>query len=313
MPHGGSGSDSTQTIAQEAAFAAEDTTETMVWVESDPEPPWGTSTPTWNDPYLDAENYISNTFDSLIGVTPQMGWYINPGRFFTTESHPSIFILSSDTMISAASWVDSISSAARDTIARTHHVACDGTSPLAEYRSVFLPDFPSRAFWVPQELQGAQRFGSYQPTMTDGAVDIGRRLLGEHTQSVTYADTTFQSERGEPFYSAHAVYDSLSNDLIHTALVLRNAGGELIAAKLFGPENYGCDGCAVPWRTDGFKALYSVLNAFHVPGFVYPLLMMDISTLEGRGISLVTFDSDGVYHELFKTEYVVTCITEGIY
>jgi len=61
----------------------------------------------------------------------------------------------------------------------------------------------------------------------------------------------------------------------------------------------------------GIDRLYDVENVFVIPGFPYPVLLLDTSTVEGRALSLVTFTPDGYYATYRIYEYVVNCILGG--
>ena len=75
-----------------------------------------------------------------------------------------------------------------------------------------------------------------------------------------------------------------------------------------GPDDPLCADCATPTYDDSLRGLFSVLNGFSLPGFRYPVLLRNTGTIEGRAISLVTFDEAGEYQEQREYEYVVTCI-----
>ena len=61
----------------------------------------------------------------------------------------------------------------------------------------------------------------------------------------------------------------------------------------------------------GLGRIYDVENVFVIPGFPYPVLLLNTSTVEGRALSFVTFTPDGYYAEDRIYEYVVNCILGG--
>ncbi len=60
-------------------------------------------------------------------------------------------------------------------------------------------------------------------------------------------------------------------------------------------------------RTQSASGLYRPLNMFELPGFAYPVLLLDTSTFEGRALSLMTFTPDGAVTQFRVYEYVINC------
>ena len=110
------------------------------------------------------------------------------------------------------------------------------------------------------------------------------------------------------FYSFAAAYDSATQALITSALILHDSTGAILAHATKDTAAFACDGCARPSYRDGLDALYYVVTEVELPGFPYPVLLLDTSTVEGRALSLVTFTPLGAYSEYRVYEYVVNCI-----
>jgi hypothetical protein len=124
---------------------------------------------------------------------------------------------------------------------------------------------------------------------------------------VRFRDTAVVVPRSGYFYTIDAVYDS-SGAILRDALVLFDSHGKVVATSVQADTGETCDGCGAITFNDGYWRLYNVLNAFVIPGFTYPVLFLDTSTVEGRALSLITFDTKGRYGSYRIYEYVVTCI-----
>ena len=123
-----------------------------------------------------------------------------------------------------------------------------------------------------------------------------------------YLDTAIEISGGSAPYSLTAAYNPSDRALFLSVIALHDSTGRVIASHFHEPEEFECDGCAPPEPSDGLFRLYPLLGGFASAGFAYPLLLLDTSTLESRGISLVTFGPHGDYSEHNVSEYVVTCI-----
>jgi hypothetical protein len=120
------------------------------------------------------------------------------------------------------------------------------------------------------------------------------------------SSTTIRRD-GTPYsYLLVALYDGPQNEISRTGIFLLEGKGHIIATKI-DDINGWCDGCAVPTSDGGIASVYSVVNMFTAPQFLYPLLMLDTSTLEGRSITLATFTPEKKYSDYLLYEYTVGC------
>ena len=67
-----------------------------------------------------------------------------------------------------------------------------------------------------------------------------------------------------------------------------------------------CDGCSPRYYEYGDIG-FNPMNMFELPGFSYPVMLLDRSTVEGRALSLLTFTASGKLDEFNVYEYVVNC------
>ena len=95
--------------------------------------------------------------------------------------------------------------------------------------------------------------------------------------------------------------------LVRRGLFLHAPNGTVIGSDVKRVEPMECDGCGTPTITDSFGTVFDVIQVLHLPGFPHPVLLLNTSTVEGRALSLTTFDDAGVYRSYRLYEYVVNC------
>jgi len=202
-----------------------------------------------------------------------------------------------------------------------YSVACDLTPNQSLY-SYSLPgavvDSTDRVFASispPPDDAGAGRVPVAIPAAILASLDDSLRT---GHPAATFRDTAFAAAAGEEYFSFHAVYDTSSTRdsevekqggryLVRQALALHAATGKVLGWTVSDIGEQMCDGCGIPGPEHNFRAVYDVVQVFRVPGLPHPLLLLDTSTVEGRALSLVTFDQAGAYSVYRDYEYVVGC------
>jgi len=252
--------------------------------------------------------YIDSVFQSVFGESPQMGWFLAP-HFIAAEKHARLYIYSTDSLITEGVYQRTLSPREHELLAHDHHLACDTKGALAEYRLGSTPDPRiERAFYTSKPPAGVIHAGLRLRSPTTNELRGVKSRLVVPQASVLYRDTVLAVTSVKAFYSVDAAYDSATHGLLRSALILHDSTGRVVAHRLEDSKAFECDGCGAPTYEEGLKRLYTVMNVFHVPGFAYPLLLLDTGTVEGRALSFVTFTPRGVYSEYRIYEYVVTCI-----
>jgi hypothetical protein len=252
--------------------------------------------------------YIAQVFVAEIGESPRMGWLVPPERVLAKERHHELFLYASSETPFRAQFSQLVSPAEHRLITRTYHVACESDSALAAYELSTPISAAGRVLYTS---------GSFAEKPLAGIVPIAvppeqlvqvSQLLEWPPDSSLQLHQAYGVALGYPFYSTHALYDSSTESLVQSALMLHDSKGNVIAWSVAEAREYECDGCAIPSRTDGLRVLYYVMNIYSLPGFLYPVLLLDSSTMEGRALSLVTFTPEGEQAEYRIYEYVVNCI-----
>jgi hypothetical protein len=137
-----------------------------------------------------------------------------------------------------------------------------------------------------------------------------KRLLGWPERGVLRRDAAIGVRPDSFYYSLHRLYDSKTGLLRHEALVLHRKGGGIVA-HVFEREvdrRGQCDGCAIPSYFPADTGVYRPLQAFELPGFAYPVLLLDSSTYEGEALSLLTFTPGGKVTRFVVYERVMHCV-----
>jgi hypothetical protein len=237
-----------------------------------------------------------------------VGWFLAT-NFIAAEKHPRLYIYSTDSLIREGVYQRTVSPSEHNLLAHEHHLACDSKGALAEYHLNSTPDPRiERAFYTSKPPGAVVHAGLGLRSPTTNELRGVRARLAIPQASVLYRDTVLVASSVKGFYSVDAAYDSSTHGLLKSALMLHDDTGHVVAYHLKDSEAFECDGCGAPTYEEGLNRLYRVLNAFHLPGFAYPILLLDTGTVEGRALSFVTFTPRGVYSEYRIYEYVVTCI-----
>lgn len=259
------------------------------------------------DPLHDADKFVENVFQRVLGTTPHMGW-LAPGRFIAEEQHPEVYIWSTDSVIMPVPFARSLSGDDHAKLAAESHLACDSKGPLAEYTdSVSATGVRHRAFYTSAAPPPDTRAGLVPRRLTSADLVRAHTLLGARSTSDGFLDTAFAASATGPFYSIDAAYDS-SHALRVVALILHDSSGAVVARQMDDATRFDCDGCGEVTSEAGLERVYDVRNIFVIPGFPFPVLLLDTSTVEGRALSFVTFTPDGYLATYRVYEYVVNCI-----
>jgi hypothetical protein len=256
-----------------------------------------------------SKDYVARVLESQLGQTPRMGWFVPPDRFYGPGRHQTAFVLSAAPIIERFPFVTQVDGATRAAISKQHGVACDAADTLSEYSGRAVAE-ASRALYVGRAFGGRVTVGAWRVTLSDSALAKARAfLMAGRAPAAFFRDTAVGVAPQLPVFSFHTAYDS-SGTLVRAGMFLHDRDGRILGREVETvSEETVCADCAVPSFQDaiGIAHRYRVLNAFELPGFRYPVLLLDTSTLEGRALSLVSFSPVGVASEFRIYEYVVNC------
>jgi hypothetical protein len=124
-----------------------------------------------------------------------------------------------------------------------------------------------------------------------------------------YVGTLYKCIQSGFGYLVEAVFDRKTKEVKWDHLVLLDSKGVVVAkkeTKYTGEEEF-CDGCGTPTFDYGSRQFYATYGLLESPLFKYPILLLDTSTVEGRAVSMGTFNLDGKFDEIRRYEYVVHC------
>ena len=257
---------------------------------------------------LDQGIYVEGMFRKVVGEVPGMGWFL-ASRFIAPEKHPRVYVWSVGSRITVARFRRAMTATEHERLTREHQLACDSKGPLAEYELPSATDHQiERAFYTARLPGESISVGLRQRVLQATERSAVRALLADRDSSALYRDTAFSVTPTSPFYVIAATYDSSTHALRRSVLVLYDSVGAFAGYRLEDGKAFECDGCGEARYEEGLGRIYNVLNGFEVPGFPYPLLLLDSGTVEGRALSLLTFAPLGPLSEYRIYEYVVTCI-----
>ncbi len=271
-----------------------------------PEPPPPPDTARLVSDTVTSRDYVQRTLDAQLGEPPKMGWFVPPARFVGSSRHDSVFVLSDAREVERFAFGRQLDSAERAAFSSAHGVGCDAPDTLYEYSGKPV-SAPVRALYAGRPFGGRVNAGARFAMLSDSALARTRALLTGGTVAAYYRDTAIAVAAELPFYSFHLAYDS-TRTLTRAGMFLHTRDGRLLGREIVSvSEDEMCDGCAVPRYEDGIEHWFRIVNAFELPGFLYPVLLLDTSTFEGRALSLVSFSPAGVASHFRQYEYTFNC------
>jgi hypothetical protein len=238
---------------------------------------------------------------------------VSGNRFVAAGRHPDLALYAPAAAPLSARRASDLSAAQTLDVRRRERVGCDlePDARLSVY-DVASSGATGQALYTSKPLSGQARAGLDVVPLSPEDIDGVVRLLGWNASARVRRHEAVAAVGGTFFYSLHRRYDAVSGVLRQEALALHDRVGRLIAHQVVTlREGELCDGCALPDLTEGTSFRYRVRNVFELPGFPYPLLLLDTSSVEGRALSLETFTDTGRHAEFRLAEYVVTCAAEN--
>lgn len=259
-------------------------------------------------PYGDNHGYIREIFMAATGDIPRMGWLIPPNRVLSHERRPRLAVIGPDGATGTAPLAGAIGPDEHRRLSREHVVACEDTAALAWYE---LPGVRhatvDRVLFTTGALPDGFVSGMDSVRLAPAVVAaVRRRLDWSDPGQYLHAGLGLRGG-GRPFYSINGYYDT-AGVLVQSALVLHDTSGAILWHSTTEGTDYECDGCGIPEARYGLAMLMAATNVLWMRGFQYPLLLADGSTIEGRGVALMTFTPEGAPAVYGMSEYAVTCI-----
>lgn len=265
----------------------------------------------------EGDGYIEERLKKQFGSAPALAWVVPPHRLLAEERRATARTWSRRGVQSWTYRATLPVERARE-LRHQYHVACESEDSLYEYtaegRSL---EYAERVLLV--DSAGAEvRAGLVSIPAESWWMSSALAVLLAGRPAAAHRDTAFSAAAGTEFYSIHGAYDTSANAdaemgtngekyLVSRVLQLHEPGGTVIASHFREVDIPECDGCGVPTITDHIATVFSILQILQIPSFPHPVLLLNTSTVEGRALSLVTFDDAGEYRSYRLYEYVVNC------
>lgn len=261
-------------------------------------------------PERSTDGYVESIFERQLGELPRMGWFAPEYGFLARESGASeLMVLGPLGTGAVARRSGSVKGRAWGRRAE-YGIACQLTDSdsLGVYR-VDGETRPRRALYLSRRMAGEVRRGLVMIGMDNAQLAKVNRLLGWPEKGELRRDNAFGVRADSLFYSRHRLYDAKTKLLREEAIVLHRADGEIVTHEVHRGIDTGehCDGCAIPGFGLADSGLYRVVQMFALPGFAYPVLLLDSSTFENEGLSLLTLTPAGKVTQFRVSEYVMHC------
>jgi len=240
-----------------------------------------------------------------------MGWFGSTHGFLAREdAADEVYLFAPVGMPSTGRKKEQVAGSDITWLRKKFRIACEieDTDHLTAF-DVGGETEPGRALYIAKKMQGGTRAGLVTIPLDGTQMAKVNRLLGWPNQGSLRRDEAIGIRAQSFFYSLHKLYNTKTGLLSQEAIVLHRKDGEILWHDLTRDFESAqlCDSCAIPSYVDASSGTYSPLNMFELPGFAYPVLLLDTSTFEGRALSLLTFTPDGKLTQFRVYEYVVHC------
>jgi hypothetical protein len=262
-------------------------------------------------PDASTDGYIEKIFQARIGELPRMGWFVPAHGFLAQEdAAEEVNFFAPVGVPTTGRKKGLVSGSELKSLRKTYRVACELKD--ADRLTVFEVDGETdseRAPYTTKRLQGDAHTGLVTIQLDGMQMLRVNRLLGWPSQGTLRRDEAIGVRTQSFFYSFHKLYNGKTGLLRQEAIILHGKNGAILAHEITRNLDSGqpCDGCGIPSYVYPSSGLYRPLNMFELPGFSYPVLLLDTSTDEGRALSLLTFTPQGKVTQFRVYEYVVHC------
>jgi hypothetical protein len=255
------------------------------------------------------DNYIEKVFQSRIGEVPKLGWFDPKLGFLAPADASQVFLYAPAALPSTGTKKGRITGPEVQDV-QSRGLACEqsDSDSLTVFETGKIAE-PARALFTTKKLPGQSRSGFVPIQLDAQQMAAVNRVLGWTAAGALRRDQAFAVGPEKPFYSFHRLYSSTTRLLRQEAVILHNRNGQIIALNLhrnIDTEPF-CADCDNPRFEDAEIGVYRPLNMFDLSGFPYPVILSNGGTVEGRGLSLVTFTPTGEQAKLGVYEYVATC------
>ena len=257
---------------------------------------------------FDFKGEATNPILKKLGVDAEkplvMGWVITPDTMISDINISYINVYSSSNKVLNAKLIGPLTTDEMAVIRKKSCVACDTTLSYYKYQLEAPVRLDGERVLVTSALPDA-RIGFEKIKMTNFLIKRAATLLG--AEGLLHKYLYLRSLDGKYTYSFHAFYDPKSKVLKKYGILLHKRGVLLAQdAHEFDPAK-NCEGCPVPTFNDPLDDVYLPINMIDTTVLPCPLMLVGTSSAEGRGMSLITFDTDGVKSEVKAAESVVNC------
>ena len=255
-----------------------------------------------------SEQYSERIFEAQIGDLPRMGWFAPEHGFLAHEDAAQVNLFAAIGLPSTGRKKGPFSGI--KTLRQSYGMVCEieDTDHLTAFE-VDREVEPTRALYITKKVSTDTRAGLVTIPLDATLMAKINRLLAWPEQGALRRDEAIGVRAQSSFYSLHKLYNPKTGLLREEAIVLHRRDGEIVAHELSRDLDLDqpCDGCGIPRYSYPSSGIYRPQNMFELPGFAYPVLLLDTSTVEGQALSLLTFTPSGKVTQFRVYEYTVHC------
>lgn len=275
---------------------------------------WVTCLPVWAQLDTgDTSKYLADAFHRSFGTTPKLGWVMPNGTVVTDVDAKNLTILSTKHNIILAPQSSRVTAAESMNFVKKNKLACDVISDNIP-KSLYLYATNLRqegrnpqVLVLEHQIVGvAAGYEEFQPPEA-GIRDVWNRMKLRSSRQMR--KTYSVRQRGSEYYFTFAALYDEKSEMSKKGIFLQKKNGTVVGEDIVPiSEETSCDGCGVPTYAERLQDDSPIMNMFSFSSFLYPVLMLNTSTVEGRAVSLKTFTNNARPSEYRLYEYVVNCL-----
>lgn len=260
-----------------------------------------------NEDEQESNNFILQGLAKGLKEPLGMGWLIPPNTVITNKKYEKVFVYSDSEQGQKGSFSKALDPAETQKIRQQSGMACGSSDSYFQYDLAGSEVKTPKRVIVSEEVIPDAQLGFQKVELTSKELEPIFKALGGR-QNFTHQYIAIRTSDGAFTYSFHALYDPNKKVLRKSGVILQGKDGVVIGKTV---EQFdaaqACQNCGIPTSDEPISTIYSPINVIQTSLFPEPLVVLDAGDANGKGISLLTFDTKGVKSEVRAVENTSDC------
>ena len=255
-------------------------------------------------------NSIQQKLGGADGKGLHMGWLVPPDKLVLDSQATKVYVYSSANHELAADFVGPLDPAALAKIRQQHCMPCGetGATPAQyyEYKVTSMAVVMAERVLASEAAIPDAQLGHKSAYRSKFLVKKAAGILGiKKGQLHKYLYYRSADERCD--YSFHAFYDPKTKELKRFGRMLERRGVLIATDAQDFDSSKLCAKCKAPTYADSLDSVFHPVNLIGTSALPCPIILEDSSSGDDKGLSLVTYDLDGVKSEMRVRENTANC------